>query len=373
MAITGIADPLILKQWETDYNMEWVRESGFVNYMGMDANNPIVVKKELIKGGQLITLPLVFALRGVGKGTGTLVGNEEAMQSGGYDIKPYWHRQATVADKDTDHITAFDLLKARREVLKIWEMDTMRDNIVNAITVMAESSGVYDKINGHPKQVFFSEATTAQKNAWAAANSWRIQAGAVASNYNATFATMTGNLDTTADTLTVEMVRSMKGMAKARDKSTGRPSIKPIRTGDQGREFFVCFAPSAPFRDLQADMETINLDGRPRDPEANPLFQDGDLVVDGVVIREIPEIASWGAIGNGNATVYPLAFMGAQALGLAWGQMPKATERKEDDYGFVKGVGTESLYAVEKMLYTPPGAAAAIDYGMVTGLVASAN
>ena len=44
----------------------------------------------------------------------------------------------------------------------------------------------------------------------------------------------------------------------------------------------------------------------------------------------------------------------------------------EDDYEFLAGVGTESLYAVEKMLYTPPGAAAAIDYGVVTGLVASA-
>ena len=56
--------------------------------------------------------------------------------------------------------------------------------------------------------------------------------------------------------------------------------------------------------------------------------------------------------------------LGAQALGLAWGQMPIATSRNEDDYGFVKGVGTESLYAVEKLLYTPPGTSNAIDYGM---------
>jgi hypothetical protein len=373
MAASQIAEPLILKDWENNYNMEWVRQSGFQPYMGLDENNPIIVKKQLIKGGQVISIPLVFALRGAGKGTGTLVGNEEATQSGGYDVKPFWHRQATTADKDTDHITAFDLLKARREVLKIWEMDTMRDNIVNALSVMVEASGSYDKVNGHPKQVFFSEATTANKNTWAAANEWRIVAGALASNYSATFATMAATLDTTDDTLTVEMVRSMKGQAKIRDKSAGRPSVKPIRTGDQGREYFVLFAPTKPFQDLQADMETINLDGRPRSPESNPVFQDGDLEFDGVIIREIPEIASWGAIGASSAVVYPCYLLGAQALALAWGQMPIATSRNEDDYGFVKGVGTESLYAVEKMLYTPPGASAAIDYGMVTGLVASAR
>jgi hypothetical protein len=372
--LTGVSDPLILKQWEQTYNTEWVRESGFLPYMGTDPNNPIVVKKELIKGGQLITIPMVFAMRGQGKGTGTLVGNEEAVQSAGYDLKPFWHRQATAADKDEDHRSAFDLLKARREVLKIWEQDTMRDNILNALCAMAESAGAYDKINGHPKQVFFSEASTAQKNAWAAANAWRIQPGAsYTTNYSATFATMTGNLDTTADTATVEFVRACKRQAKARDKASGRPAIKPIRTGDQGREYFVQFFPSPAFADLQADMETINLDGRPRDVDSNPIFQDGDMIVDGVVCREIPELAGWGAIGNGNAQVYPCPMLGAAALGLAWGQMPKATQRSEDDYGFIKGVGTESLYAVEKMLYTPPGAAAAIDYGVVTGLVASAN
>ena len=373
MALTTIAEPLILKQWEDNYNMEWVRQSGFQPYMGMDENNPIIVKKQLIKGGQVISIPLVFALRGEGKGTGTLVGNEEAVTTGGYDVKPFWHRQATVANKDTDHITAFDLLKARREVLKIWEMDTMRDNIINACNVMVESSGAYDGVNGHPKQVFFADASTANKNTWAAANQWRIVPGNLSTNYSATFATMASNLDTTADTLTVETIRTAKATAKTRSKADGRPSVKPIRTGDQGREYFVMFAPPQPFADLQADMETINLDGRPRDIESNPVFQDGDLLVDGVIIREIPEIVSWGAIGASSATVYPCFLLGAQALGLAWGQMPKATSRSEDDYGFVKGVGTESLYAVEKLLYTPPGGSAAIDYAMVTAMVASAR
>lgn len=372
MAYTAIADPLILKKWERNYFKESVRESGFLPYMGPGNTNPIVVKKQLIEGGQIITLPLVSALNGAGKGTGTLVGNEESLVTGGYDVKPYWHRHAVATKKSTHQNSVIDLANAAKDMLKIWDMDRMRDGIINALSTVVEASGSYDELNGHPKQVFFSEATTAQKNTWAAANQTRIVPGATLNNYSATFATMTANLDTTADTCTADMIRLMKRTAKKRDQSTGQVAVKPIRTGEQGREFYVAFAHSLAFRDLQADLETINLDGRPRSVEDNPVFQDGDLLVDGVVVREIPEIATYGTIGASSATVVPVYMLGAGALGMAWGQMPRVTTRTESDYGFIEGVGTESLWGVEKLLYTPPGGAAAIDYGMVTGLAATA-
>jgi hypothetical protein len=372
VAQTTIAEPLILKKWERNYFKESVRESGFLPYMGPGNTNPIVVKKQLIEGGQIITLPLVSALRGAGKGTGTLVGNEESLVTGGYDIKPYWHRHAVATKKSVHQNSVIDLANASKDMLKVWDMDRMRDGIIDACSVMVESSSVYDELNGHPKQVKFSEATTAQKNTWAAANQTRIVPGATMTNYSATFATMAANLDTTADTCTADMIRLMKRTARKRDQSTGQVAVRPIRTGDQGREFFVAFLHSLAMRDLKADLETINLDGRPRDPDNNPIFQDGDLEVDGVICREIPEISSYGTIGASSATVVPIYMLGAGALGMAWGQMPRVTTRKEDDYGFIEGVGTESLWACEKLLYTPPGGAAAIDYGMVTGLAATA-
>ncbi len=162
----------------------------------------------------------------------------------------------------------------------------------------------------------------------------------------------------------------LKRMAKRRFRiqkgdAIDLPSIRPIRTGTQGREFFVCFAGPETFADLKLDMRTINLDGRPRDPESNPIFQDGDLIVDGVVVREIPEIGNVGLIGNSSARVYPVYFTGAQALGIAWGQTTRATQRKEDDFGFVKGVGVESLWSAEKLRYN------GIDHGMITGFFAA--
>lgn len=361
----------ILQKWERDYLKEFVRESGFNPYMGKGTNNPIIVKRQLIKGGQVINIPLVSALTGSGVGTNTLVGNEEALGNYSYDLKPYWHRHAVQVTKDQQHDIAFDVLKANKDMLKIWDMDDMRDAIINSLSSVVEASGAYNAGTGHSKEVFFSEATAAQKNAWAAANQYRILFGNDEGNYNATFATGSATIDGTNDKLKRSSISLMKRMARRRYRTTkgdsiDLPSIRPIRTGDQGREYFVAFAGPEPFADLKADMESANLDGRPRAPESNPVFQDGDLEYDGVIIREIPEISGYGNIGDsGTTAVYPVYFMGAQALGLAWGQLPKATEKKEDDYGFIKGVGTESLWSVEKLRYN------GIDHGMITGLFAA--
>ncbi len=370
MAYTTPATGNILKKWETDYFAEYVRESGFNPYMGTGTNSPFVVKKQLIQGGQIITVPLVSALTGNNVGTGTLTGNEESLGNYSYDLKPYWHRYAVSIKKSDEQNSVIDLLNASRDMLKVRDMDDMRDSIINALSSVVEASGSYTDTPGHAKEVFFSEANTAQKNTWCAANQYRILFGATESNYNATFATAAANIDTTADKFTVSALLQLKQMARRRLRiqkgdSIDLPSIRPIRTGSQGREYFVCFAGSKTFADLKVDMRTINLDGRPRDVESNPIFQDGDLIVDGVIVREIPEIGNYGNIGASSATVYPVYFTGAQALGIAWGQTTRATQRKEDDYGVLKGVGVESLWSAEKLRYN------GIDHGMITGFFAA--
>ena len=368
MAYTTPATELILKKWETDYYSEYVRESGFMPYMGTGPNNPFVVKRQLIQGGQVITIPLVEALTGDNVGNGTLTGNEMELGNSGYDLKPYWHRFAVAIKKDAEQNSVIDLLNASRDMLKVRDMDDMRDSTINSLSSVVEASGSYSAT--HSKEVFFSEATTAQKNTWAAANQYRILFGNAEANYNATFATGAGAIDTTNDKFTVASSYLLKRMARRRLRiskgdSINLPTIRPIRTGNQGREFYVAFHGSNTFNDLKVAMQTINLDGRPRDPESNPIFQDGDLILDGVVHREIPEIGNYGTIGDSSARVYPVYFMGAQALGIAWGQTTKTTQRKEDDYGFIKGVGVESLWSVEKLRYN------GIDHGMITGLFAA--
>lgn len=371
MAYTTPATGNILKKWETDYFAEYVRESGFNPYMGTGTNNPFVVKRQLIQGGQVITIPLVSALTGNNVGTGTLAGNEESLGNYSYDLKPYWHRYAVTIKKSDEQNSVIDLLNASRDMLKVRDMDDMRDSIINALSSVVENSSSYTDDPGHAKEVFFSEATAAQKNAWAAANQYRILFGNAEANYNATFATGAATIDTTNDLFKADSVSLLKRMAKRRYRTAkgdaiNLPSIRPIRTGDQGREYYVCFAGPETFKTLKSDLKTVNLDGRPREIGKNPVFQDGDLEYDGVIVREIPEISGVGAIGDSSAQVYPVYFLGAQALGIAWGQTTRSTTRKEDDYGFLKGVGVESLWSAEKLRYN------GIDHGMITGFFATA-
>ncbi len=360
MANTSIASANILEKWERNFFREYVRESGFNPYMKASVTAPFVVKRQLISGGQQINIPLVKALSGNGTGTGTLVGNEEALDNFGYQVKPVWRRHAVVMDEEEEHISSFEALMAAKEMLKVWSMDDLRDKIIFALGAMAEDTTAFNKTTGHSKQVDYAEATAAQRNTWTANNADRVLFGNATSNYNATFATAAANV-TSAMTLGLSEIALLKRIAKARNTDGSRSSLRPLRTASGGREYFVAFCGSNNFANIKVALNTGNLDGRPRDPGSNPYFQDGDLIYDGVIIREIPEIFSLGAIGASSANVAPVYLCGAQALGIAWGRMPKATTRKEDDYEFIKGVGTKELRGVEKLIYNN------VDHGVVTG------
>ena len=258
MALTTTATATTLEQWEKAYFREYVRESGFKQYMGESPMMPFHVKNQLIRGGQIIHIPLVMALSGNGKGTGTLVGNEEQLINRNYDLKPYWHRNALAVDKDEEHISAIDLLVAMREMLKVWDIDDMRDALINALGSVVEDSGSYNKTDGHSKEVYFSEATAAEKHTFSAANRYRLLFGVAESNWNATFATALATVDAAEDRLTAANVSLMKKMAKRRQRtktgdSANVPSVRPIRTGSGGREYFVLFTDSANFAKLKND------------------------------------------------------------------------------------------------------------------------
>lgn len=361
MALTTTAAANTLEEWETAYFSEYVRESGFKPYFGAGSNMPFVYKNQLIQGGQVLHIPLVTTLKTGGTGTGSLEGNEEALGNYNFDCKPYWHRQAVAMNKNQIHISSIDLLKAATDMLKVWAMDQTRDAVINALGSVVTTGG-YDEATGHSQAIFYSEATAAQKNTWTVNNRYRALYGDTEANYNATHATALGNVSAAADALTTPNLSLMKSMAKRRMRvSQGAaaevPTVRPIRTGDQGREYYVCFTDSLNFRKLKTDtaMTAANRDARPRDVNSNPIFQDGDLEYDGVVIREIPEIVAT------SATVSPAYLCGAQALAQAWGQRPISTDRSTNDYGFIKGKGVESLWSIEKLVYQN------LDHGMITG------
>jgi hypothetical protein len=349
MAKTVLDGDLQITKWLSSYFKEYVRNTGFSPYMGSGSSAVIHVNRSLTSGGKTVTMPLVSRLKGTAAvGDQVLIGNEEQLGNHAQEIVVDYIRHGVKIPDPENRWGNFDLLAAARDQLMVRAMDRMRDDLITAM----------GSVNG----VAYGSATAAQKNAWTVANSDRVLFGNAKANYNATHATALGAI-TSAQKLTASVVSLLKRIAKTAD-----PHIRPMRVNDgSGREYFVLFSGSMAFRDLKTDsaMAQANREARPRDVEKNPIFQDGDLIYDGVIIREIPEISDIGTVGDSSARVAPVFLCGSQAVGVAWGQTPQVI-RDETDYGFNKHIGTQEVRGIEKLRFQ------GMDHGMVTGFVAAA-
>lgn len=364
MAMTTVQDNNKLVVYTKEINREYVRENMFSPYMGTELNAIIRVRQELKSGGEQMNIPLVTKLRGKGRGAGTLVGNEEKIDNYGMRLWIDWARHAVATKKNESHKDSADIFGEAKPLLSDWGKERQRDDIIEAFMALpAESapaglgSDDGDTVNG----VRYEVATAAQRNTWNAANQDRILYGNAVGNYNATHATALANVTTSTGKASAATVTLAKRQAKL-----ANPAIKPYKTRD-GYEYFVMFAGTNAFRDLKADptIYQANKDARSREGsgmDKNPIFQDGDLIYDGVIIREVPEISLyvtnvWTSLltaGGSSTRVEPLFLCGQQAAVLGWGQMAKPTFRKEDDYGFITGTGTEMAYGTAKMFKKHP-------------------
>jgi len=106
------------------------------------------------------------------------------------------------------------------------------------------------------------------------------------------------------------------------------------------------------FRDLMLDPVIINsLQYAWNRGSDNPLFTAGDILYDGVIIREIPELPTIPDVGAGATVDAGASYLcGAQALGIAWAQRTKAITN-ERDYGFFSGVGVQEIRGVAKLRF----------------------
>ncbi len=382
MAVTVIDANNKLIRFTQDINREFVRENLFSPYMGEGLTSIIRVRNELKAGGEDMNIPIVTKLNGAGVATSTLVGNEEKIDNYGMRLRLEWARHAVVSTKAETQKDSADIFGEAKPLLSDWGKELQRDELIAALmalpteTLPTSSGGV--RVNG----IQYDLATAAQRNTWQTDNTDRILYGGATSNVKSTHALSLAELDTTADTFTATNLSLLKRLAQ-----TASPRIRPYKTSD-GYEHYVCFAGVTAFRDLKISLATINKDARPREAPGlkNPIFQDGDQIYDGVIVRCVPEITSfatnvWGAPGTGNlllagasatTRVEPVFLCGQQAAVLGWGQMAKPTFRKEDDYGFVTGVGIEMAYGVGKMFKKHPNTGTTLkQWGVATGFFAS--
>lgn len=339
MAFTTVAAANTEELWDNDFFKAYVRANRFNRYMGRTENSVIHVKEDLTKkAGDGITIPLISELAGAGQtGNGLLEGNEEALGNYGHKIEVATRRHGVAVTDNDQQFTGIPLRDAAKEQLKNWAMKKLRTDIITAL--------------GSKTGTAYGSASEAVKDAWLVANADRVLFGTGVGSYTDHSADLL--LVTAGMTLSKSIVSKAKALAE-----TASPIIRPV-TVDEDEENYVMFVDGSAFRDLKADLATSHADAMERG-KSNPLWRDGDLMYDGVVIRKIQEIAAIGTVGASSARVVPYYLCGAQALGVAWAQRTKSTTDVRD-YGFVKGVGIHEMLGVEKLIYNSK------DHGIFTG------
>lgn len=363
MAQTYAVSGLTPQQWDDEFFRDYVRASRYKRYMGTDEASIIQLKEDLSKKkGDSVTYALVNELTGNGvTGNTTLKGNEERLSSRSQRVYVDVLRHAVAVDDWDMQKSVIDLRNAAKAQLREWAMKQLRDGITNAL-------GSIDGTN-------YSASIAADRNTWVTNNADRVLFGTATTNYNATFATAVANI-TTTEQCSPNALSLMKRLAQK-----ASPKIKPVMVKEMDQEWYVCFVGPNCWRDLTEDNPTTNpltlanRDARVRGVD-NPLFTGDSLVWDGMIIREIPEIAQLGDLSTSSGgAVEPVYLCGAQAIGLAWAQRTKSTT-DVDDYEFLHGVGVQEIRGIAKLRF---GTAAGTDtttpkdHGIVTGFFAAAS
>jgi hypothetical protein len=271
-------------------------------------------------------------------------------------------RNAVVVPEIDEQYSAIGLRDAAKVVLKDWVLRKTKTDIINAL---GQTGGDY--VTGL-STIFTGAGDVTAHNLWCASNVDRVLFGATTANYSATYATALGNVDDSGDLLTVARLDLMKALAK-----TASPNIRPIMVnGDE--EWYVVFTGTKNFKRLAEDtaMTAANRDARVRGTD-NPLFSGGDLLWNGMIIREIPEIGDCAITGGTSADVQPVFLCGAQALGFAVAQRTK-TITDDTDYGDKQGVAAQEIRGIQKMQFgtdTTTETTTKKDNGIFTGFFAA--
>jgi len=327
-------------RWERDFFREYIRENRFNKLMGADERSPIQINEDLTRNiGEQVNFELVNRLVASGvTGTNTLEGNEEALGIRNFRVTVDRTRHAVVHDRLHEQFNAFDLVSAKKAVLQDWFKENIRDRIITALGSMS--------VDGSTHYAYADADETTIKDVWLANNADRVVFGANAGSYTDHSSDLS-QLDTTADIINTTNLAILKDFAK-----NANPKVRPIRVRDD-EEWFVIVMGTKLFRQAQTALATVNQNAWERARgESNPLFTGGDLIYDGLIIKEIPEIGALAGTpgASGTTSVAPAYLLGAQAVAYAIAQRSKVIENVRD-YGAKKGAGVEMIDAVRKFYF----------------------
>lgn len=370
MAEVVLASASEKQVWINKFTTEYVRESGLKPYMSTSQDAIIRVVNDLKgQGAAYVNFPLITRLKGRGvRGAEVLKGNEDDLGNYNDQVFANWIRNAVKIPKSTSYRTEIDLMDAARAQLRTWDAEVLRDDVLDAMAaVIIPGAPDAQGIAGTDSQINYNLASAGQRNTYLQNNSDRILFGNSLANGNSgVFATALANVDSVNDKLTASVVLLAKRIARRAGTTTNSINIRPFKSDmTAGREWFVLFTNSYAFRDLAADSVIIqaNTQARSREGdgmERNPLFQDGDLIYNGVIIREIPELPVLTGVGAAGIDVGASFLMGQGAVNVAYVQDPDVGQDKTEDYNFRPAVYIEECRGVKKASFQGR------NYGVVT-------
>lgn len=363
MADFALATASQRKEWSNRAHMEYVRRSRFLPYIGNSTNSIFQGYSDLERrAGDTLNIPLFYKLGGAPvTGDTPIVGNETPLDNFNCGVPVALRGKGVVLTKNQTFRTELDVMNAARESLTRYFGELLRDDVIEALGSV---------VTGGDTTVNFGAASAANRNAYAAANRDRLFFGAV-SQWNATFATALGAV-TAAQTCNAARMGVVKRLAV-----NANPNITPMQVNDElGREYFVAFHGTRTFRDLNNDATILNAnrEARPRDVEANPLFQDGDIIYNGVIHREVPEIDAWAAAngldtaGASSAPVRPVFLCGTQSVFLAYAQRPMVGTEKSD----IPGLNRRNTVGMDEIIGVKKAAFNGRQHGLVTAFFGAA-
>jgi N4-gp56 family major capsid protein len=339
MNVTAARPGLTPIIWDSEYFSEYVRTSQFAKYFGTSMDAMIQLRDDLTrKNGDTIVFPAVRRLVGAGvTGNTVLEGNEEVLNARSLKLAVNVFRHAVSVSEWDEQKSVIDLRMAARDALMIWDKEKMRNDIIGSFGQITADGDV---------GLTYAAATAAQRNAWLVNNTDRVLFGAAVANHvSGVMATALATVDNTADKMTATQLNLAKRRARL-----ASPHIRPIRVNND-EEWFVVFVPSLVFRDLLTDTTIINSLQYAWDRgQNNPLFTGGDILYNGMIIREIPELPVLHSGDTGGSTIdVGFSYLcGAQAVGIAWAQRAKSTTNVRD-YDFFHGVGLSEIRGIGKL------------------------
>lgn len=354
MTDTTPATGLVVQQWEDKFFTEYLHDGGFKPLMGTNENAVIQIKEDLTKKpGDSITIALVNRLTNAATtGTAVLEGNEEDMASRSMRIYVDKRRNAVRIAEMSEQKSAISLRQAARATLLDWSMEDTRDLVIKAL----------GSLNGTD----FVDRTAAIGDAWLVDNLDRVVFGANVGSGTDLSADL-AQLDATNDLFNSAALDSMVLKAK-----TCNPKIRPMRDGGNGKRYYVAFANPYAFKNLRDSIDNEILAQTVVEMQASKLFEGGDIMWNGVIVKETDNIPIYGDLGTGSAEVTPVYLCGAQALAIAYAKRWK-TVTEEFDYGDKYGVAIDGIYGVRKIIFgTGTGDTDDLkDNGVVTGFFAT--